>query len=105
MPGARLWGRGGGVEHQVSPLAGVWPGVCHGGCWPACALRCCSSCRGLAASLTCVPHLVAGWGLGGGVPLCVPGALGPSGGVGEPYTEATGEVCGSGDLWLPPAHD
>ena len=42
---------------------------------------------------------------GGGGGLCVPGAPGPSGGAGEPYTEAAAGVCGSGDLRLPPAHD
>ena len=37
--------------------------------------------------------------------LCVLGAPGPSSGAREPYTKAAGGVCGSGDLWLPSAHD
>ena len=73
--------------------------------------------EGDTAVLLCVlsPPVPGDWGWGGTrshlreMPslgsVVMPGAPGPSGGAGEPHTKAAGEVCGSGGLRLPPAHD
>ena len=83
-----------------------WPlGAAGGGGGEGAPGLTCGRCLGPASVMVgAVLRVPFGW-CAAARGLCVPGAAGPGGGAGEPCTEATGGVRGSGDLRVPPAHD